>query len=299
MTDSDTPKATPHKGFGPFPAFRLTNGVMKADDGSLERSVESCDIWAERSAIAVIVGLVLEVGIAFTHPPFDSFWEHWGAVLADMLVALGVAGEVLFGRMGRSRQSELTRRSSGRLAQAEFDMGFALAASEKATEVAGDAQRKLAVAIDRAAKLEREAARARLETERIKSEVSWRIIDRGTSSRLVAGLSKNPSDATLVFVSGEPESTEYCAQLWKIFKQAGWNASVAGRIFLGPLVGTFVTQNERFTPDIQARIALIQDAFTAAGFPWEKGGGAVYSREPGMGTGVISAEVMVVSPTVV
>ena len=112
------PPATPHKGVGPFPAFRLTNGVINASDCELGHSFESCERWAEGSALAVIAGLVLEVGIAFSHPPFNSFWEHWGAVVADTLVALGVAGEVLFGRMGRTRQNELTRRSDKKLTEA-------------------------------------------------------------------------------------------------------------------------------------------------------------------------------------
>jgi hypothetical protein len=118
MADNSTPNATPHKGPGPFPAFRLTNGVINASDGDLSRSAEACEKWAEGSAFAVIAGLVLEVGIALSHPPFDSFWEHWGAVIADTGVALGVAGEVLFGKMGNSRQSELNRRTNAKLADA-------------------------------------------------------------------------------------------------------------------------------------------------------------------------------------
>jgi len=149
MTDNKTPKATAHKGLGPLSAFRLTNGVINASDEDLGHSSESCERWAVGSALAVIVGLVLEVGIAFTHPPFDSFGEHWGSAIADILVALGVAGEVLFSRMGSSRQNELTRRSSDKLANAEF---LAMDAQRKLAE----AQTKLADANDRLVKAETE-----------------------------------------------------------------------------------------------------------------------------------------------
>jgi hypothetical protein len=104
---------------GPFPGLRLINGVINATNDELRESIESCERAAEQGGIAVIIGLVIEVALAACHPPFDSFAGIWGAVIADSLVALGVAGEVLFSRMGSARQRELQRRSDEKVAEAE------------------------------------------------------------------------------------------------------------------------------------------------------------------------------------
>jgi hypothetical protein len=47
-----------------------------------------------QGTICSVAGLLVEVVIAAAHPPYDSFFENWGTVIADSLVALGVGGEV-------------------------------------------------------------------------------------------------------------------------------------------------------------------------------------------------------------
>jgi hypothetical protein len=104
---------------GPFPGLRLINGVMNATDDELRESVESCELAALCGGVAVVAGLVIEVVLALRHAPFDSFEGTWGAVVADSLVALGVANEILFSRLGFSRQYELQRRSDEKVAEAK------------------------------------------------------------------------------------------------------------------------------------------------------------------------------------
>jgi hypothetical protein len=94
----------------PFSALLLKNSIIKSSNDGLEISIDSCEKLAELSALIVIVGLCLEIAVALFH------MRHWATVLADVLVAVGVASEVLFGRMGRARQKELHRRLEEKLA---------------------------------------------------------------------------------------------------------------------------------------------------------------------------------------
>jgi hypothetical protein len=96
----------------PFPAWRLPNGIINASDGDLERSIGSCERWAWVGGGFVIVGVAAEVGIAAYHPPYDSWIEQWGSAIANSLVAIGVALEIMFSRMAGLRQDELRRRSN-------------------------------------------------------------------------------------------------------------------------------------------------------------------------------------------
>jgi len=66
----------------------------------------------------VFGGVAAAVAIAATHPQYDSFLEQWGSVIADSLVAGGVAIEIRFGQMAGLRQHELKRRSDGKVAEA-------------------------------------------------------------------------------------------------------------------------------------------------------------------------------------
>ena len=123
---------------GPFPGLRLINGVMNATDDELRESVESCERAALWGGIAVVAGLVIKVVLAFNHAPFDSFEGIWGAVIADSMVALGVAAEILCSRLGFSRQYELQRRSDEKIAEANT-------IAAQATKDAADARERTAL----------------------------------------------------------------------------------------------------------------------------------------------------------
>jgi hypothetical protein len=71
----------------------------------------------------VVLGVIGELVLAIVHPEYDSFWGIWGSAMADALIALGVAGEILFARMAFTRQSELQRRSAADLAKAVREAG--------------------------------------------------------------------------------------------------------------------------------------------------------------------------------
>ncbi len=106
----------------PFPRWRLKSGMMKATDEQLEVAAESCEQWTLGGAAVLIVGLLLELGLAACDLPHESFWGRWGTVAGTFLVVVGVGAEVLFGRMGTNRQRELSRRSKDRELEAKAEL---------------------------------------------------------------------------------------------------------------------------------------------------------------------------------
>jgi hypothetical protein len=255
-----------------LPPWRLGSKIMNASEDELEFMIGSAVLTGWLFAGLLVFGLFAELEIAFFNPPYGSPLERWGTVFCDFLVVIGVGGEVLMAAMADHGQDELTRRAKLELVEAKqdleqlaFESGAMEVDLERATNGLADAQRKLAHAIERAAKAE-------LETERIKKEVSWRKLDAPTATKLVAELSKTPSRATLVFISGDPEATEYCAQLFNAFRRANWTIEVVGRTFMGSPIGIFVTHGDTWNDAIQAEIDRLRGAFNAAGISTSRGG---------------------------
>src|SRR5262249_38358677 len=105
------------------PPWRLGKSVKNAHDTSLEE-LSDLSVWAEWCCAALVVaGVAGEFAIAAYHPEYNSWWGRWGPACGDLLVALGVAGEVIASVVAHICQNELTRRSNDRLADVEFDNG--------------------------------------------------------------------------------------------------------------------------------------------------------------------------------
>ena len=146
-------------------AWRLPNaGLMNAADADLEIASTSCELWEDVFAALVVVAVAMEFVIAFVHPTYDSFLEHWGSTFADAGIALGIVGEVQFGRKDSRIQTELRKRSNDRLAQVELDNGFLEQSAAQANERASAADQKAA---------EAQLALARYKAGRIIASEQW------------------------------------------------------------------------------------------------------------------------------
>jgi hypothetical protein len=97
-------------------------GIANATDDALRAASAVDERRGTASALGVFAGLLLEVGLAWTHPTYDSVVGRWGSVIADALVALGVFGELLFSNRAQLRQHELDRRSREKVASAQLEL---------------------------------------------------------------------------------------------------------------------------------------------------------------------------------
>jgi hypothetical protein len=101
---------------------------------------------------------------------------------------------------------------------------------------AAEAEARAATANERASALEKEAADARLEQERLKATLAWRVLLPGQAQILQRGLEGHVGSVNLWYTSGDPESLFFAIQFAKIFESARWNVSFAAASISNGLV---------------------------------------------------------------
>jgi hypothetical protein len=77
-----------------------------------------------------------------------------------------------------------------------------------------------ATASERAATLEKEAAAARLEQERLKALVAWRTIPMPARNQLASALADAGGSVALVYVQNDPEAVYLAAEISNVFAAA-------------------------------------------------------------------------------
>jgi hypothetical protein len=118
-------------------------------------------------------------------------------------------------------------------------------------------QHDTAQANERAAQLEKDAANARLETERLKQTVAWRTIPPQVATTLENALAAKPGSVNLRYTDGDPESLYLAIQFSQIFTKAKWQVA-PGSLKLNAIVFGI------FLPDIAGDGQSLRAAFSAA-----------------------------------
>jgi hypothetical protein len=154
------------------------------------------------SAAVVILGVVLEIIIAIVNPPYGRGLQRWGSLAADIMIALGVAGEVLFGALDSRSQNELRRRSNERLAEA--------------ITRAGEAH-------ERAAKADQKAADLELQAVKLRAQLAPREINQDQYEILLTLRDKVKAVGITAF--SDSESVAFARQIVKTLSRAGINTT--------------------------------------------------------------------------
>lgn len=152
--------------------LHIKKGMKDASDEQLAEGVESCEAFEVAFAAVVVIGVIFEFFVGFSHPPYDSLRGIWWPIIGEALVAIGLVVEVLASLRGKTLQSELTQRSNKRLEEAEGHLEETRAEAAEAYDRAAQAEKQtqelsLAAEKERHArlKLERETAPRRLTSE--------------------------------------------------------------------------------------------------------------------------------------
>jgi hypothetical protein len=158
-------------------------------------------------------------------------------ILGAVLVAIGTYGTI---KMGGAKEYFANERIS------------------ENERVAAGAMKDAAHANERAAGLEKEAANARLETERLKAQFAWRAFSPEQAKALEQDLAAHPGIVNVMYVSGDPEANNLAIQIGNIFSAAKWQVGMLGSTFNGAAIfGLWV-------PDTPAKdTSAIRSAFTA------------------------------------
>jgi hypothetical protein len=86
-------------------------------------------------------------------------------------------------------------------------------------------ERETSKANVRAAGLEKEAANARLETEKLKAVVAWRTISATQNGEMERVLSAKPGSVNLRWMDGDPEALFFAIQISQVLQRAHWSVA--------------------------------------------------------------------------
>jgi hypothetical protein len=128
------------------------------------------------------------------------------------------------------------------------------------------ARTEAAKANERAATLENEAAQARLEQEKLKAQLAWRVLPPAAVTAIEQRLSQAPSAINVEHVANDPEALYLAIQIANIFERAKWQIAMNAVTMAGTVVfGIWIPNSQSPTT------AVIQGAFTAAGVGFSTG----------------------------
>ena len=154
---------------------------------------------------------------------------HWWAETMDLLMvgslviaALAAAAVGVTTWLSIKFNGEICERETLAFAKYKVDAGVLIADAKKEGIEAGKAANDAAL---RAAELEKEAALARLETERIKAVVAWRAIPAENAAKLEQFLAAQQGSVNLRYIDGDPEALFLAIQISQIFAKAGWQVA--------------------------------------------------------------------------
>jgi hypothetical protein len=119
----------------------------------------------------------------------------------------------------------------------EYKFGVAAQVAEAKKEGI-EAGKTAGNALVRAAELEKEAASARLETEKLKQVVAWRTLSPSEAAALESNLAAHPGSVNLRYTDGDPEALFLAIQISDILAKAKWHVApgavkLSNAIFFG------------------------------------------------------------------
>jgi hypothetical protein len=219
----------------------------KMSSEMLKKSEERYERWALLAGAIVILGLVIEVGLAVIYPHGKTALEIWSPVVADVLVVTGVFGEIFFARKAKSISEELQRQSE---------------------EKVGESVARAAEANKRAAEADERAANAERDTEKLRAVTAWRRLARKEHEGLALALKSSGPGASIRFfvLMNDQESLNF-AQLISIpFKAAGWTVGYMFESYLhGIMTGILLPEpQDNWLEEVKAANARVRDAFMSA-----------------------------------
>jgi hypothetical protein len=118
-------------------------------------------------------------------------------------------------------------------------------------------------ALLRAAELEKEAAVARLETEKLKEIAAWRSLPIESASELEKILAANPGSVNLRYSDSDPESLYFAIQISQILTRANWKIA-PGALKLANSIVFGITLPDANGADAET----LRKAFSAAKIPY-------------------------------
>lgn len=120
-----------------------------------------------------------------------------------------------------------------------------------------------AKANERAARLENEAAQAKLEQEKLKASLAWRTLSKDQADKLSQVAAKITGSVNLRYTDGDPEALFFAIQIGNLLSVAKWNVAPGSVKYQNALAFGI-----HIEPDGSHDAALLRDALSAAAIPY-------------------------------
>jgi hypothetical protein len=180
----------------------------------------------------------------------DPFWEavfKWATIAAAVFGGTGIAAAFVSAWVGYQITDATQKEADRQIREARTE-------TDRANV-------EIAQANERTAQLATEAAQARLEQERLKQVVSWRIFSLETIALLGDSLlAPTRVPIVLAYAAGDPESLYLAIQISSAFQRAGnWTVAAESRTYTDRLLwGLYLPGPEN------DNVRAIRSAFAAA-----------------------------------
>jgi hypothetical protein len=186
----------------------------------------------------------------------------WEDLMRGSLLVVGVSG-LIAGLstwfVVKLQRAEIAQ-SAIELTQYKSDAAVKVEEAKKEGVQAGKAAGN---ALVRAAELEKEAANARLETEKLKGAIAWRIIPPEELAKLQLFVAANPGSVNIQYTEGDPEALYLAMQFFKVFNEAHWNVGFGSLGLVDGIVfGIAIPDNA------QSDVKSVRAALSSANIPF-------------------------------
>ncbi len=166
---------------------------------------------------------------SFTAP----FWEsvfRWATISALAFGGIGIVSAFVSAWVGYEITDATQKEANLRIVDAQARSEAARADAARANEAAAQANERAANANEQTAIIEREAAEARAEQERLRSQLAWRRITQQQHDTIAAAIRQHPLSTPLdiAFPLGDAEAATLANEISRSFADRGLTISGGG-----------------------------------------------------------------------
>jgi hypothetical protein len=184
--------------------------------------------------------------------------SHTGFLIATWVAAIfggiGIAAAFISAIVGYQLTEGALTDANERISVAREE---ARAEGEKAQAEIAKANAQIEVA-------KRDAENARLEQERLKARLAWRVLTPETIEKLKASLAGNRGRVNILHTANDPEAQYFAVQLANVFHAANWEVGLSSHTIGGVMVFGLIAPDTgtASTPLLRSSLAAAEIGFS-------------------------------------
>jgi hypothetical protein len=201
-----------------------------------------------------------------------SFWQSvffWSTVTAGVFGGISVTAAFVSAMVGYQISDIVQADADRRIEEAKSKGDEARAEASKANAEVARANEAIATENARASAMENDAAQARLEQERLKAQLAWRVLPPQIANSLERQLSQKPGKINIEHVANDTEALYLAIQIANVFGKAGWQTGMALVTIAATVAfGLWVPDSQSpLTQEVRSALASVGIGFSTGTLP--------------------------------